>query len=264
MANTTIHLCNILEDGGELLASSKAIFHPKPRIFLETVSGCNNRDCTSPCSAHAKPLRFMDTDVFTELLKHLRQYAYEIYLYGQGDASLYPFEEIKVDYKGIIMNLTPQYFYRLPLLASMGFVVFLRYDSMKDLDIEIDGEVCGTFMVVGIKEGAEYLHIVKTLLERGYPVMIRSMCNKPDDDPPIPLNEMLKAIKNAGIYYDKLVSGKHPMVNCNVPTIRQEGNRLLFKKCINHDADYNILSLSDIVKQVEEWDCVRNPEDFCV
>jgi len=205
----------------------------------------------------------MDIDVFKELVSYFKNDTYDMHLFGQGDASIFPFEDILLNYKGMIVNLTPPYFYRLSSLKKLGFKVFLRYDSRNDLNIDIGGNPDGTFMVVGQKERKDYIYVAETLLERGYPFMARSMCNKQEVDPPIPLEESLLELHEAGIYPDRIISGKHPMPNCNVGTIRQEDNRLLFKLCINHDADYEVSNLNDIVKALESWDCVAEPKDWC-
>ncbi len=255
----------------------KTIFTQKSRIFLETISGCKNVVCTSPCSALQKPYSFMDTEILTKLLRYFgnNRGTEEMLLYGQGDASVYPFEKIATKYlKNTTVNLTLEYRTRAPDLCQKGITVFLRIDAA-DVKLgkrDFEG-ITGVICVVGIKQREIYLSIAKKILDQGIPFCLRSMCNFPNN-PELPLDEVIGEMTKKGYIPAQIFQNATPSINCKVAVIRQEGNTLKYKRCILHNKDlisiegnfqHEEIPFLDLISQdVKKWDSTKTPEDFCL
>ena len=229
------------------------VFHPKPRIFIETVTGCKNSNCTSPCDALEMPISMMPFEVCDGLVSYFKNLGIEVYLYGRGDCSSYPYERLSTDLSGCVLNLTADYLEEISRLKAMGIKVFLRCDRVDDLSDNYWLESDGVFMVVGSSD--KYIDAAKKILEKEKPLMLRSVCNKPSN-PPIPVEVILASFKDIGYQPNDVYISELPESGCNVTTIRYK-NGLRMACCILHDREYRANSLDDVVKML--WRKYDNP-----
>ena len=234
-------------------------FYEGRRVFLEITSGCNNKECTSPCSALDRRQEDMPPDLCAACIDTLRDIG-DVFLYGQGDSSCYPFGAITTNLDGCITNIVSKHVVRTPELKALGLRVFVRCDSLQDLQkthawLEADGVFCvpSRALMRDIKA------IADLVLSNGVPFAVRSLCNV-EADIPCTRSECLSVI---GYPAAQEWEGELPKIGCEVTAIRYDQTRGLFeaKPCILHsEKEYVYLPFEGL----RAWFCNLNPSgDYC-
>lgn len=233
------------------------MFTEEKRIFIELVSGCVNGNCTSPCFARDKEPLFMHKKIAEQLISNFKSIGIQVYLYGQGDSSVYPhFNEFPREIlNGCIIVITQQNLNIVKSLKQSGAIVYVRLDiDLSDKDYDLIKMANGCFSIISMDNLELAITTAKKLLNDGMPFMLRSLCNTAKE---VPSPERILYLM--GRYKPKdIVRCILPETGCNVTTIREEPSKLLIKKCILHDQEEEYKQ--DLSYQ---WDPVINPEDFC-
>lgn len=233
------------------------MFAKEKRIFIELVSGCINKNCTSPCFAVNKELSFMHEEIAEQLIIKYKRYDYQVCLYGQGDSSTYShFDKIsQKTLKKCIVIITQQNLNIIEYLKESGVTVYVRLDVEPcNNDYKWIKMANGCFSVVSMDNLEWSISTATKLLNKGMPFMLRSLCNTIKKVPPY---EYILSLMEPNKPKD-IMKCVLPEIGCNVTTIREENGGLLIKKCILHDSEEEYKR-----DPPSKWSPVTNPENFC-
>lgn len=216
----------------------------KNRLFLELTTGCEHLTCSSPCHALNVSTRNMPNHIAEILIKKVKFSNYQIFLFGLGDSSNYPYKTIN---KKLLTNcqthITEPFIIQIPSIPK-ELELFVRIDTKlnkKQWRILLNNNnVQGLFSVIHIHNIKELILVAKKALENNLPFMFRSLQFSEFLTPT--RSELLKLMLP---FQPKDVFDYHnlPRQGCNSKVIKWKDGLFFVKPCTLQNPIYSTSSI---------------------